>query len=374
MILSKVKIGFLGGGQLARMMILECHKLGLSPRVYCESNDDPAAQVCSNLVLGSLNDQVRLNQFLEEVDLLTFESEFAPKEILKNWLQNQQQTQKIFPSPSCMIALQNRDSQKTLLQENKISTADHVAIHSPEDLKQAWQKWKRPFVIKKNFGGYDGYGTYFIDSPKDLDNFLKTHSWSEQGYIAEKKIRFKRELAVIFARNHSGKFISLPLVETHQNSGKCDWVSGPLKHKKFPELEKKFQRLLQQMNYVGCLGVEIFDTGSELFVNELAPRVHNSGHYSQEALVENQFMLHIKSGLNLPLKPAQLYEKAFAMVNLIGSCTNDIAVPENLNGQLHLYGKKNNRSGRKMGHLNFTGSNRQVILRKALLERKKFKL
>lgn len=374
MILQNINVGFLGGGQLARMMILECHKLGLNPWVYCESASDPAAQVCTRQVLGKLDDSKKLIAFIEGVDLLTFESEFVPKQILKQIMGLGELQNKIFPAAACMLVLQNRESQKSLLEEYKIPSARSLPVNNLDDLISVWQKWKQPFVLKKNFGGYDGNGTYFLNSENDVTKFCQEISFNSEGYIAETRISFKRELACIFVRSASGIFLSLPLVETKQSFGRCDWVWGPIKHRQFATIEKKFKRMLGQINYVGCMGVEMFDTGKDLYINELAPRVHNSGHYSQAALNESQFLLHLKAGLDLAFDKPQLLAKAFVMTNLVGKSSQAIDFPQSLNGQLNMYGKFENRLGRKMGHINYLGNSAKSLLTQALKERRKIKL
>lgn len=366
------KIGFLGGGQLARMMILEAHRLGLEPHVLAGSSDEPAAQVTAKITIGKLQDIKALEDFAQKVDLLTFESEFAPVEAL-NWLA-ERHPDKVFPKPQIMKLLQNRQSQKQVLQKFKIPTAEFLSVSSPAELHQAWELLQGPFVLKKNFGGYDGYGTFFAKKSSDLNNLEEKLKTESQGFIAEKMIAFKREVAAIFVRNQKGKTLCLPLVETHQTGGRCDWVRGPLTHPRWPALQKKIFQMMKSLGYVGALGVEIFDTGRELWVNELAPRVHNSGHYSQDALIESQFALHVKAGLGEDLNPVQVLAPQFVMTNLLGASSSELIPPAQLKGSLHLYGKTENRPGRKMGHVNYLGAKGPALLKSALKERKKFQL
>ena len=179
-------------------------------------------------------------------------------------------------------------------------------------------------------------------------------------------------MAAIFVRNLQGQVINLPLVESKQTEGRCDYVMGPTKHSQFEKMQKKISGMMKKIDYVGALGVEFFDSGKELIVNELAPRVHNSGHYSQNALLENQFLLHLKAGLGNSLKQPKILSKNFVMVNLLGTSENPMSLPENIEGSLHLYGKKENRLNRKMGHINYLGDDSKKLLLKALKERKLF--
>lgn len=366
------KIGFLGGGQLARMMILEAHRLGHETHVLTASNADPAAQVTSHCTIGNLQDIKTLEAFVHKMDLVTFESEFAPAETLAAL--EKSGTTRIFPKPEIMRRLQNRLSQKQTLQKFKIPSADFVSVFNTADLQKAWDQLKGAFVLKKNFGGYDGYGTFFAKKISDLSSLEEKLKTESQGFIAEKMIPFQRELAAIFVRNQNGQNICLPLVETRQTQGRCDWARGPIAHRQWASMQKKIFKMMKGLNYVGALGVEMFDTGRELLVNELAPRVHNSGHYSQDALLENQFALHLQAGLGEDLNPVRILAPQFVMTNLLGESSNELIPPKSMKGALHLYGKTENRPGRKMGHVNYLGPKGPALLTAALKERKKFQL
>ncbi len=366
------KIGFLGGGQLARMMILEAHRMGHEAHVLASSTAEPAAQVTGFTTVGKIQDIKTLEKFIEQMDLVTFESEFVLPEILEAL--GEKHSNKLFPKPEIMHLLQNRLSQKQTLEHFRIPTAPFRSIETEADLASAWDHLKGAFVLKKNFGGYDGYGTFFARKKSDIAGLSEKLKTEPQGFLAEKMIPFKRELAAIFVRNSKGQTTCLPLVETHQTNGRCDWVRGPLAHKKWAALQKKVFQMMKGLGYVGALGVEMFDTGSELLVNELAPRVHNSGHYSQDALVENQFTLHIKAGLGEELPAACQLSPQFVMVNLLGESSDELIPADPLTGNLHLYGKAENRTGRKMGHINYLGPKGPALLQRALKERKKFQL
>jgi 5-(carboxyamino)imidazole ribonucleotide synthase len=367
---SSLKIGFLGGGQLARMLILEAHPLSLESHVYCLAKSEPAAQVTSHWHSGSLADSEALVKFVKEMDLVTFESEFFPAKLLAEI--DHKNPGKIFPRPSIMQIIQNRQSQKDLLLEAKIPTAKYVNVQTTADLDKAWNDLGGSFVLKKCYGGYDGYGTYFARNFSDLGELSSVVANSDTAFIAEKMISFKRELAIIFVRNTRGQIINLPLVESKQTNGRCDYVLGPSKHPQLIKVQKKITGMMKKMDYVGALAFEFFDTGQELLVNEMAPRVHNSGHYSQDALSESQFLLHLKAGLGHSLNKPKLLSKNFVMVNILGGNDQPLKLPENLQGSLHLYGKTENRLNRKMGHLNYIGDSSKKLLQQAFKERKLF--
>lgn len=363
-----MKLGILGGGQLAQMLALEAQPLGLDVHALTEKDDDPVRLVTSNHLTGSGHSPKDLAEFLPQIDILTFESEFFDaQELIK---QTSESSPFIFPDPGVMALLQNRQSQKALLQKYKIPTSKFLNVNSVADLELAKAQIKPPFVLKKAMGGYDGYGTYYVHTPSEVEKY---HSLFPGHFIAEEFVNFKRELAISFARSRDKSLISFPLVETHQTNSRCDWVMGPKKHPDLARLIKLIKSLLVDIGYVGVITFELFDTGKKLIVNEVAPRVHNSAHYSQNALLQSQFLIHLLCGLGFPLKAPKLLDKQFCMVNLIGQSDRTPQLSQTT-GSLHWYGKAQNRMGRKMGHINYVGKNSDVLLKLALKERKGFQL
>jgi 5-(carboxyamino)imidazole ribonucleotide synthase len=182
-------------------------------------------------------------------------------------------------------------------------------------------------------------------------------------------------LACVFARDQQGFQTNFPLVETIQQKSKCSIIMGPLKHPAFPRLKKRIQKMLEETNYVGCLGVEMFAVGNELIVNELAPRVHNTAHFSQNALLCSQFDLHIKAVSGFSIKSELLPFENFCMINLLGTGKPFVKIPANHSGALHMYGKSQSMDGRKMGHINFVGKKSLKKLKSlAEAQREKFVL
>lgn len=362
-------IGLLGGGQLARMLAHSAQNFGLKASVYSANHSDPAVQVTDAWRKGSIDDAKALSQFLESVDIATFESEFQDAKALAT---AEQQTQtKILPSPKTMGLLQDRKSQKTLLDDNSIKTSSWSSVDTKEDIASFISKHKLPVVFKKRKNGYDGYGTYIVKSEEQLNDFIEK-DFKPEFFIVEKFIPFEKEMAIIFARSLDGSITHLPLVESFQKDARCFWVKGPVKHKGLKTTVKNFSKLLKKIDYVGVMGVEFFKTSKGLMVNEIAPRVHNTGHYSMDTEGPSQFDLHIMCllGQKLP-KPIEI-KKGFAMVNLLGDSTNTPQL-EPIKG-LHWYGKEENRPGRKMGHINVVEKNPSEALKKALKLNKRIKL
>lgn len=360
-----LKVGILGGGQLARMLALSAHPLGLTPAIYTEHADDPAAVVAPVTTVAGMADAKALKAFLAQVDVATFESEFLNADLLKKL--SQETGTRIYPAPEIMGQLQDRLTQKTLLNTLKISTADWFPVNTEESCDVAARKLGLPLVFKKRRFGYDGYGTFVVKTTQDLEKFKAEQIPNPDGFIAEKWVPFKRELACMFARNVSGQIVHYPLVESFQKNSRCFWVKGPIAHPKFKTWVPKFKKLLEHIQYVGVMGVEFFDTRQGLIVNELAPRVHNSGHYTQEAFSINQFELHLRCLLDQPLTLPPANGKGFAMVNLLGGeHTPEVRYPLSAKAKIHWYGKKQSRPGRKMGHINVVDSTPQAALKEAL--------
>lgn len=365
------KIGILGGGQLARMLALKAHELGLEVHVLSESTDDPAAQVVRHFTKGSPDKITDVESFAKNLDLLTFESEFIPAANLKK-LETFQKLH-IFPNLQVLSILQDRLTQKRAFQAAHLPTAEFIEIQQLSDCQRAYELFKGKLVFKKRFGGYDGNETHLVQNQKDLLNFIKKYSDQITHYLAEELIPFKKECAFAMARSASGEMVTLPLVEVRSFEKKCDVVSGPIQHPAWNRLIAHCAHFLEDLNYEGLCSFELFDTGKKLIVNETAPRVHNTGHYSLNALNIDQFSLHLKSGSNQALYEVKCLTPAFVMTNLLGTSQQTPQIPELLTGQLHWYGKKQNRPGRKMGHVNYCGKNTVSLLRQALRERDDFK-
>lgn len=360
-------VGILGGGQLARMLALAGHPLGISVSVLTAHASDPAALVCGTTQLGSLEDEKDLKKFLTGVDCATFESEFVNTQKMKLC---KPAALHVFPDLDVIEAIQDRLSQKQLLNRYKIPTSPWIEVAHKKDLAEARERFPKGFVLKQRRFGYDGYGTFvFNNGVGDESALLK----SSHGFIAEEFIAFKRELAVSVVRSKKYGTITLPLVESVQRESRCYSVCGPTEHTGLKSLEKKIIELMNAVDYVGILAFELFDTGKSLLVNELAPRVHNSAHYSQDALMCSQFEYHLRAGLGLPLPKVERRCKGFAMVNLLGE-GGDVSLSRKPHGFLHWYGKTENRKGRKLGHINILGTSPKAALKQAELWRKDFKL
>ncbi len=386
------RVGVLGGGQLARMLVIEGFKMGLEMHVLSLHADDPAAQVTRFWHEGDPNNEQHVANLLSHVDITTIESEFLDTDMLARVVESSRV--EIIPSPALLGQLSDRKTQKEWLVKHKLPTSPFVAFNDTPDVHAFFRDRKRygGIVIKKRRHGYDGYGTFIIRSPRDLDQWLQKYDGQAQDFIGEAFIPFRRELALQLARNKNGEILCYPLVEWQAQNSRCLWVKGPIRPwsaaKKLAHLAA---HAIKEAKYVGLLSIELFELGTSrrptrttalpesLLVNELAPRVHNSGHYSLDATPLNQFHAHLRAILNWPLpKKPEFATNGFAMWNWLGQAQGeahfspDISPPGDVH--VHWYGKNKVREGRKMGHLTTLGANPDAALKKLKLAVKRIKI
>lgn len=363
----KKTIGILGGGQLAQMMVLKSHELGLKTVVLSSKLDDPAALVCRDHIQGNLNDISDVQKIISDVDVLTFESEFVNREVL-SWLEDNYK-EKVFPNPKLMSELADRLFQKSILEKNELPQSPYFSFKSHQEFLEKVQGRTLPMVIKKRKEGYDGKGTFIVKSLENNKEFEEFVNSSKEGFIAEDFIPFKRELAITFSRTVEDTVHVFPLVETKQEEYRCDWVKGPIEHQEIENFIVKIKKFLNAIDYIGVIAFELFDTGSEVLINELAPRVHNSSHYTMDFCGHGQFEAHLRAILKVKeLNPLPTTD-GFAMSNLIGNEQEEFKVSLPRNGNLHLYNKLKNVKGRKMGHINCCGKTPEEALSFALKAR-----
>ena len=353
---SDFKLGVLGGGQLGRMLLAETQKFDIYTSILDASPEAPCAQICNEFHIGNLLDFDTVYNFGKKVDVLTIEIENVNIDALDRL---EKEGLSIFPKPKNIRIIQNKASQKNFYKDHNIPTAAYSHYAYLEELKHSFQNSiiEFPFVWKAARFGYDGTGVKIVRTFEDLEN-LPTGEC-----IVEKLIPFKNELAVIVARNNNGEVTSYPVVEMefHPEANQVEYVICPARiddsiSKKAREIALK---VADAFNFVGLLAVEMFQTQEDdILVNEVAPRTHNSGHYSIEASYTNQFEQHLRSILNLPLGNTAS-KVAGIMVNLVGEEGHTGAVVyENIDEILkidgvtpHIYGKKITKPFRKMGHV-----------------------
>ncbi len=358
---SDFKLGILGGGQLGKMLLFDTRKFDIQTYVLDPSDEAPCKIACDKFFKGDLMDFETVYNFGKLVDVLTFEIELVNLEAL---VKLEAEGLKVYPSPKTLKLIQNKGVQKDFYTEHAIPTANYKRFKDIKSLVVAIleSKIELPFVWKCTEFGYDGNGVKVIRQVSDLDNLANVEC------IAEEMIPFKNELAVIVCRSPSGEIKTYPVVEMefHPEANQVEYVICPARiDAKVAEKARGIALTVsEKFNHVGLLAVEMFQTeDDEIIVNEVAPRPHNSGHYSIEASYTSQFENHLRAILNLPLGNTES-KVAGIMVNLVGAegYSGDV-IYENIekimswNGVTpHIYGKKQTRPFRKMGHVTIVNS------------------
>ncbi|WP_454989012.1 5-(carboxyamino)imidazole ribonucleotide synthase [Capnocytophaga sputigena] len=353
---SNFTLGILGGGQLGKMLLTETRKFDITTKVLDPSADAPCRIACNTFVQGALTDFDTVYRFGKEVDVLTIEIENVNVDALKKL---QSEGVKVYPTPQTIELIQNKATQKQFYANHNIPTAPFHRFESLTNLQQAVanEQITLPFVWKSARFGYDGNGVKIVRQLPDLSLL------PEGECIAENLVPFAKELAVIVARNVSGEATTYPVVEMefHPEANQVEYVLCPARISE--EIAQKARaiavQVAQAFQVVGLLAVELFLTAEgEVLVNEVAPRPHNSGHYSIEAAYTNQFEQHLRAILDLPLGNTNS-KVAGVMVNLVGAegYQGDV-IYENIEQILamqgvtpHIYGKRETRPFRKMGHV-----------------------
>ncbi len=359
---SNFKLGILGGGQLGKMMLYDTRKYDIQTYVLDPSQDAPCKIACDHFQQGNLMDYETVYNFGKKVDVLTFEIETVNLEAL---VQLEKEGKKVYPSSKTLEKIQNKGKQKLFYEENKIPTAEFTRFSNKAHLTEGItnNRIKLPFVWKSTQGGYDGKGVSIVRSGADLAKLPDTEC------IAEHLVDFKNELAVIVVRNPSGEIKTYPVVEMefHPEANQVEYVICPARidSKIAQKAVKIAEKVSKAFEHVGVLAVEMFQTQEdEILVNEVAPRPHNSGHYSIEASYTNQFEQHIRAILDLPLGATES-KVGGIMVNLVGQegYTGDV-IYKNIEEIMkmkgvtpHIYGKKQTRPYRKMGHVTIVHEN-----------------
>ena len=353
---SDFKLGILGGGQLGKMLLTETRKFDIQTLVLEPSEEAPARYSCNGFYKGSLMDFDTVYQFGKMVDLLTIEIENVNLDALDKL---EEEGLPIYPSPKTLRLIQNKGKQKDYYVSNNIPTSPHQRFVDLNDLRNALAKdeLEFPFVWKCAQFGYDGNGVKICRSALDLVKLPDVEC------IAEEMVPFKNELAVIVARSVSGEVKTYPVVEMefHPEANQVEYVICPARidEKVAQKATEVALKVSEAFNHVGLLAVEMFQTeDDEILVNEVAPRPHNSGHYSIEASYTSQFENHLRAILNLPLGNTDS-KVAGIMVNLVGEeGYSGQVVYENIEKIMaidgvtpHIYGKRETRPFRKMGHV-----------------------
>jgi 5-(carboxyamino)imidazole ribonucleotide synthase len=355
-------VSILGGGQLARMSASAAARLGIEVAILEREPDSPAARVAVRSLVGDFDDQGKLLELARDALAVTLENEFVDVPSL-HWLQAQEVP--VFPTAETLSRVQDKLEQKRFLQESGIPMPQFIDVHSRESIIRAAKDWGWPLLLKLRRNSYDGYGNATLHGPEDMEAALNRLRWPEQPLLAEAWVPFARELAVIVARGRDGRSAVYPVVETVQQNHICHLVRAPASIAP-SVVEQSTQIALQAVDAIegiGIFAIELFETPQgRVLYNEIAPRPHNSGHYTIEGCITSQFENHLRAILGLPLGSTQMMAPAAVMVNLLGSRHGPAAVEglaealEVTGASVHIYGKLVSRPGRKMGHVTVLGT------------------
>jgi len=371
-------LGIIGGGQLGMMITEDAKKLSqhiskvivLDPTPNC-----PASQVGAEQIIGDFKDKNSIQELSQKSDIITYEIESGDSNVLKSVEGNAE----INPSPDTLKTIQDKFLQKTLLSENKIPVAEFIKIESIEDLHEGLNQFGYPALLKARRDAYDGRGNYKIDSPDVISSAFDY--FQGQKLMLEKFIPFKVEVSVIAARNTKGEIKTYPLVENIHEKNILRETIAPARVSE--EISKKAEKIAQTTMSVlkgaGVFGIEMFVTNNdEVLINEIAPRVHNSGHHTLQSSETSQFEQHLRAILGLELGGVKLVRPT-VMYNILGSEGFEgeyqpIEISEK-NVFLKMYGKKISKPQRKLGHVNFVadeGESIDNLLKKIDRLKKKF--
>ena len=368
-----VRLGIVGGGQLGKMMAFEAKRMFMKVTILDPTKDCPASSLADKLIIGDFSDEQKIYDLSREVDIITFEIELANATALNNL---EESGFLVHPSPKTLSIIQNKYRQKKFLRENRITVPDFELVSSEEQLMRYCSKSGFPVLLKACEDSYDGRGNYLIRSENEISKAL-TH-FSGRQCMVEKFVNFKKEISIMIARNLSGTISYFPIAENIHEDHILKTSIIPARISK--ETERKAIDLaimtMKSLKGSGIFGIEMFvDEEDNVLINEIAPRPHNSGHYSIEACSISQFEQHIRAILDYPLLQPILLSNA-VMINILGP--NNYTGPYEITGidelfaipgvKIHIYGKLETKPNRKLGHITIVSNSVDPILTKGNVE------
>ncbi|QGU06576.1 N5-carboxyaminoimidazole ribonucleotide synthase [Corynebacterium occultum] len=367
-------VAVIGDGQLARMMQTAAIELGQSVRLLAGAEDASAAQVAADVVLGDYTNLADLRIAVEGADAVTFDHEHVPNEHLQALIDEGINVQ---PQPAALVHAQDKLVMRQKLAELGAPVPTFAAVDTLADAEAFWDEVSGEVCLKARRGGYDGKGVWMPDTREELTELVTELLAKGTPLMAERKVALARELSAMVARNPSGQTAAWPVVESVQENGVCAEATAPAPGLD-PALEKQTREMAEmiatKLGVTGVLAVELFeDESGEISVNELAMRPHNTGHWTQDGCVTDQFEQHLRAVLDYPLGATETKAEYTVMANTLGAQV-DPAEPmaqrmaevwrRYPNAKIHLYGKEH-RPGRKIGHVNMLGSDVEQVRREA---------
>lgn len=371
-ITNPLTIGIIGGGQLGKMIALAAKQMALKVCVLDPSNCCPCSSVSDELIVADFKDAEAIKKLASKSDVVTYEIELANTSALMDLAS--ENANLVNPSPKTLQIIQDKYKQKSFLKKFGLRVPSFSLIESRQKLFQICKKYGFPTILKARYDSYDGKGNYTIKTEKDIVTAY-SHFGLDKKPMLEKYVHFSKEISIMVARNMSGQITSFPVAENIHRDHILNMsiVPARISDKVAWRAKKMAEKALDALKGAGIFGIEMFVTNDDVVINEIAPRPHNSGHYSIEACSVSQFEQHIRAILNLPLTEPRLLSPAAVMLNLLG--------PDNFEGpyairglrkalstpglNLHIYGKKISKPRRKLGHFTITGISIKDVMTKA---------
>jgi 5-(carboxyamino)imidazole ribonucleotide synthase len=360
-------VGIVGGGQLARMSAAPAAALGIGLRVLAAAPDESAAQVIRDVSIGRHDDLAALLRFADGCDVVTFDHEHVPPIHLEKL---ESRGIAVRPGPSALFHAQDKIHMRQALTDIGVPCPRWRVVTAPGEVADFADEAGWPVVIKTSRGGYDGRGVWVVESVQQAVDVLAVPLAPGAQWLAEERIDFVQELSAQVARSPHGQAVAYPVVRTLQADGICSEVIAPapgLASARAVAAQEIALRIARDLNVTGMLAVEMFDDGYDLFVNELAMRPHNSGHWSIEGARTSQFENHLRAVLDLPLGAPTAVAPYAVMVNILGGDVGDLysayrhVLARDPGLKVHLYGKAV-RPGRKVGHVTVLGDDVEGLL------------
>jgi 5-(carboxyamino)imidazole ribonucleotide synthase len=364
-------VGIIGGGQLGKMIAHEARRMSLKVIVLDPTEGCPASRIADEQIVANFKDENAIMRLAAKCDVLTYEIELANSAALKEL---ETKSYPVRPAPETLHIIQNKYRQKLFLREHNIDVPDFELVRSEDHLYELCKKFGFPMMLKACENSYDGRGNFLITSNSRVHEAFNYFAKSE--VMAEKFVSFAKEISIMVARNPSGQITSFPVAENIHKKSILDTsiVPARISHKVELKAKRMAEMTMEVLQGAGIFGIEMFVTKKgDVLVNEIAPRPHNSGHYTNEACSVSQFEQHLRAVLNLPLSRPELLCPA-VMVNILGNerssgsyviegLTRLLSVP---GVKLYVYGKKTSKPGRKLGHITATGRTvKEALIRAA---------
>ena len=358
-----MRVGIIGAGQLARMMLEDASALGIAATVLADAPDDGAAQTCADVIIGAAADEAGLRMLAERCDVVTLDHELVDLALLS---QLESEGVVVHPPTTALRFAVDKADMRRHLGAAGLPMPDHVILEPGEvaDVTALGAQLGWPFVIKAARGGYDGKGVFVVEAPEAASATIDDLHRAGITALVEEAVAIDHELAALVARRADGQIVAWPVVETAQVGGVCREVvlPGVLSPEVAAHAEQIAREVAELVGVVGVMAVELFATADGLVINELAMRPHNSGHWTQDGSVTSQFENHLRAVLGLPLGATEVTAAAVASINVFGGA-DAVDLDEGLHRALaeprahvHLYGKTP-RPGRKLGHVTVVGDN-----------------